>query len=545
MGVFKSVFDDFSYIFHSVTNRKYAAAKASHTTGIPWHGKSTQNDEHETSWDVVVERTSGLIRDFPVFAGAVASREAFVIAGGIKPQVLVEGKDGRINKELSQKIEESFMKWASDPDKCSTDGRLNFWQMQALSERQECEFGECLFIENIDKKGNYTLAPAEPTTLSDHGLFHTAKTKNGNVLWRGVEYNQRSGRIKAYHFADASDANSYSDKVTRVDADRVIHSFKTLRPGQLRGMSAFASAILSAYSLRDYETAEMDAQKMASKWMAFVTAPTSGNFSNNFSGKIEENEVYGSYVEALDNATIQYLKGGESVTMNTAQRTAGAFNDFNEIVIRRLSATTQLPYELLSQNYSGLNFTTLRAVRNDFKQALRPIWERKISHICQRVFERWLKMEVLSGKLSLPGYFSNPEKYEKVSWITPALENIDPLKEFQADLLKVRAGAKSMQEVIKEMGGDPEKTLKDLVTWKEQLDEADLVLPELASQDVSITNFEENEIEAVETGNQADTTPDEKEETTEEFDDNRAVDQHGQEYIRSEKGTWVEINRLQ
>ncbi len=528
-------------VYRDIKMRKYAAAKSSNTSGIPNHNNSTQNDEFDVSWDVVVQRTSGLIRDFPVFAGAVANREAFVVAGGIKPQVIIESKDGKIDKKTSQKVEEAFMSWANDPAKCSTDGRLNFWQMQALSERQECEFGEYLFAENISRKGEYTLSPIEPLSLSDPGLFKVGKTNNGNTLWRGIEYAQKTGKIKAYHFTKASEANTFVQDTFRVDADQIIHSFKTLRPGQLRGMSPFASAVLSAYALRDYETAEMDAQKMASKWMAFVTAPPSGNFSQNFAGNIEENQLYGKYVEAIDNATIQYLKNGEQVTMNTAQRTSGAFSDFNEIVIRRLSAAIQLPYELLSQNYSGLNFTTLRAVRNDFKQSLRPIWERKISHLCLRVFKKWLKMEVLSGRIDLPGYFQDPTRYEKVSWITPSLENIDPKKEFEADLLKVRAGAKSMQEVIKEMGGDPEKTIKDLVSWKEQLEEVDLVLPELSSQDVSITNFEENEIEAVETGSPADTTSDPTEEPEE--DPTRAVDQNGQHYIkRGEK--WLEVDQF-
>ena len=519
-------------VYRDIKLRKYAAAKSSPTTGIPQHHNTSQNDEFDVSWDVVVQRTSGLIRDFPVFSGAVNNREAFVVAGGIKPQVIIEDAKGSIDKETSQKVEDAFMAWANDPSKCSTDGRLNFWQMQALSERQECEFGEYLFAENISKKGGYTLSPIEPLNLSDPGLFKVSKAKNGNTLWRGIEYSQRTGKIEAYHFTKTSDANTFVHETFKVPSDQIIHSFKTLRPGQLRGMSPFASAVLSAYALRDYETAEMDAQKMSSKWMAFVTAPPSGNFSNNFSGKIEENELYGKYVETLDNATIQYLKSGESVTMNTMQRSSGAFSDFNEIVIRRLSSAIQLPYELISQDYSGLNFTTLRAVRNDFKQSLRPIWERKISHLCHRVFKKWLRMEVLSGNLNLPGYFQNPERFERVSWITPALENIDPLKEFQADLLKVRSGAKSMQEVIKEMGGDPEKTLKDLVSWKEQLDEADLVLPELSSQDVSITNFEENEIEVVETGNPADTTPDETKE------EERGFDEDGNIYIKRQ-GKWT------
>ncbi len=90
-----------------------------------------------------------------------------------------------------------------------------------------------------------------------------------------------------------------------------------------------------------------------------------------------------------------------------------------------------------------------------------------------------------------------------------------------------------MQEVIKEMGGDPEKVLKDMVVWKEQLDEADLSFPELSTQDVSITNFEENEIEAVETGDPVDSTSKESDE-----EERYAIDDDGTLYVKRE-GQWV------
>ena len=493
MGFLKEVYEiykDFN------KERKYAAAKNSPTMGLPSTTAGTVNDEIETSWDTVTERTLALVRDFPIFAGAVASMEAFVIADGLKPQVSVVKNDGSPDPKKSQEIEKAFLRWANDPSRCDSAGKMTLWEMQALSTRMEGEFGEFLFIENYSKN-NYSITAAEPTTLDDTGFREFVTTGKGSVIWRGIEYNPKNHKVLAYHFRDPNDANSfYNANTIRVPANRVKHGFKTLRAGQLRGISPFASAILSTYQLRDYMGSELAAQNMSSKWMAWVTAPPSGQWSDlSNRNNIEYNSAYSNYVKSLDYATIEYLKPGESVTLNTQQRSSGAFKEFNETIIRYIAASVQMPYELLSQDYSGLNFTTLRAVRNDFKQHLKPQWNRKISQFCQPVYDAWLKHAVLTGEVKINDYFRNPEKYHSVKWITPTLEQIDPMKEFGAELLKVRSGMKSPQSVIKEMGDDPDKVLEDMDTWRNKVNELDLTFPELTNQNPVISNFEVVEVE--------------------------------------------------
>jgi putative protease len=50
----------------------------------------------------------------------------------------------------------------------------------------------------------------------------------------------------------------------------VLHGFQMLRPGQLRGVTPFAPAIMLAKDMGDYTGAEIDAAKLAAKWLAFV-----------------------------------------------------------------------------------------------------------------------------------------------------------------------------------------------------------------------------------------------------------------------------------
>jgi capsid protein len=63
-----------------------------------------------------------------------------------------------------------------------------------------------------------------------------------------------------------------------------------------------------------------------------------------------------------------------------------------------------------------------------------------------------------------------------VQWSPPKFAWVDPLKDITADLLAVRAGIRSMPEVISEQGRDPEAVLAEIVAWNAKLDAAGVVL---------------------------------------------------------------------
>ena len=83
---------------------------------------------------------------------------------------------------------------------------------------------------------------------------------------QGIEYDPATGRVVAYYLADPEGFG----KGERVPAENVIHGFKTLRPGQLRGISPYAPGVLLAKDLQDLMDAELDASKMAAKYLALV-----------------------------------------------------------------------------------------------------------------------------------------------------------------------------------------------------------------------------------------------------------------------------------
>ncbi len=146
----------------------------------------------------------------------------------------------------------------------------------------------------------------------------------------------------------------------------MLHGFQTLRPGQLRGVTPFAPAILMARDMGDYTTAELGAAKMAAKWLGFVRSQDPG-FSQLTRGLGDPAACLRDEVENLEDLTIEYLNNNEDVSFAPpSQRPGDSFDRFVRHTLRMVAICLDLPYEILSGDYTSINYSTSKASRNDF-----------------------------------------------------------------------------------------------------------------------------------------------------------------------------------
>jgi capsid protein len=132
-----------------------------------------------------------------------------------------------------------------------------------------------------------------------------------------------------------------------------------------------------------------------------------------------------------------------------------------------LSIVTGAPYELISGDYQGLNYSTGRIVRNDFAQQLRPISVRHIRQFAMPTIRPAIDMAVMTGKLSLPGYWQNPRVYWECEYQPPGMDAVDPLREAKSQIESISFGLKSPQEVARERGRDLEEVYKEIAMANE------------------------------------------------------------------------------
>jgi len=352
-------------------------------------------------------------------------------------------------------------------------GILGFHDIERLLIRSMAESGE-VFIRMIkrpfgDSRVPFALQVLEADYLIDDDVPQAAE---GNTVRMGIEVDQYL-RPQAYHFYANHPGDTYAGNARttgrriRVPADEVIHLFLPERPGQTRGVTWFASALMRLHMLQGYEEAEVVRARASSALMGFITSPE---------GELIGDAVYeGERVSEFQPGVFKYLQPGESVTVPDLNSPDGQLEPFTRSMLRAVAAGVGVSFESISKNFSESNYSSSRLSLLEERDTYRVLQRYMIENFHQQVFEQWLDMAVLSGALNLPGYESNPDRYRASRWVPRSWEWVDPQREVDAYKTAVRCGFKTLGQVIAEQGGDLDDVLVARQAELAMLDEMDIV----------------------------------------------------------------------
>jgi lambda family phage portal protein len=159
----------------------------------------------------------------------------------------------------------------------------------------------------------------------------------------------------------------------------------------------------------------------------------------------------------LEPGTMQELLPGEDVKSPVVPETSD-YSNFMQTELRRFAAAVGITYEMLTGDYSKVNYSSARVALLEFRrQAEQFQTQILVDQFCQPVLEKWMNEAVLCGALELPDdYVKDPTVYSACTWIPDGYQWVDPLKEVQAAMTAVRAGFTSRSMVIRQNGFDPE-----------------------------------------------------------------------------------------
>jgi outer membrane protein assembly factor BamB len=211
-------------------------------------------------------------------AWAAAGVEAFVsnaIGTGIKPQSMLTDQLSR------EAIHSLWRDWCEEADAA---GLTDFYGLQALACRAMLEGGECLVRLRYRRPEDGLPVGLQLQLLEPEHLPATLNQElaSGNVIRAGIEFD-KLGRRVAYHLyrshpGDGSLAPMSGTggvvgglDTVRVPASEIIHLFRPLRPGQIRGEPWLARALVKLNELDQYDDAELVRKKTAAMFAGFIT----------------------------------------------------------------------------------------------------------------------------------------------------------------------------------------------------------------------------------------------------------------------------------
>jgi lambda family phage portal protein len=421
------------------------------------------NGELRSQLPTLRNRTRDLVQNDTYGNNALRSLQNNIIGTGIVPRIKAK------NEKDTQLLQDLWDSWA-DKITCAYDGRGTFYGLQSLATRAAAESGEILVRRRRPSAGDGLQVPLQLELLEpDHidtwreGVVEGSAT--GNFIVQGVEFDSR-GKRTAYHLfkqhpGDALWGLRNSLSPVRIDASEILHMFDTWRPGQVRGIPWFAPALVKFHDLSQYSDFNLQRQKIAAAFAGFVQDQEALDDLSSTSKKTKK------LPDEIRSGALMKLPPGKTITFPNTPIPNG-YQEVMRVDLRGAASGLGMPYEELTGDYSGVNFSSGRMGWLSYYRNINAWrWFMVIPFFCDPVFEWWREAAIVAGY---------PAEGAIATWTPPRRDMIDPVQESNAQIIQVRGGLKSRSEVIRENGDDPNKVVQEIADDNKKADELGLVL---------------------------------------------------------------------
>lgn len=381
------------------------------------------------------------------------------VGWGIRPKATGRGAD---------LIMQRWRDWA-ETTQCDAAGRLNFYGLQRLAMRTIVESGEVLIRRRWRRPEDGLAVPMQLQVLEPDYL-DTSKDgvtgPAGGPIVQGVEFDMLGRRVAYWLFDQHPGSRGlFAGSVTsrRISADNILHVFDQERPGQVRGISWFASVDVRLHEFDEYEDATLMKQKIASCMAVLVTDLDGAGAPLGQGGTVAS----GQLTDTLEPGMIIPLPPGKQVTVANPPA-ANDHQSFSATALRGVAAGLGVTYEDLCGDYSQVNYSSARMSRlahqgdiDDWR------WNMLIPQFCVPAWSWMLQVMILAG---------DQVDDAPAEWTPPPMPILEPDKEGQAYQQLVRIGAMTWPQVIRELGYDPRAQLDEIQAFNADLDARGIVL---------------------------------------------------------------------
>lgn len=433
----------------------------------------------------LLKRSRQQVRQNPWAGNAIEVYVSNAIGNGIKPHPQHSNPD--VRKAITKA-------WNRSNDEMDADGILPFDGQQALIARAALEGGES-FVHMMTVNDSDLSVPFQIRIMESEQLpiyyMSFPNVAAGNVIRLGIEMGQDTRKRVAYHFYQEHPYETVvypfpGMKFVRLPAKDVVHHFKPLRPGQIRGIPWLAPVLAQLFEIDSIQDAELARQKTQALFAGFITQPSNAGGVFDETNKASSDPSGAGPLDAampgLEPGVLMKLLNGEEITFSEPKGASG-FGDFMRVTLHAVAAGMGITYEQLTGDLKEVNYSSIRAGLVEFRrrieqfqysifafQVLRPIWR------------RWMETAVLAGVLPFRDFLENRAEYESVIWQPPGFDWVDPMKDVQANILAVRAGLDSRDRIVRERGMDPEAVDQDNKLGQDRAENMGLVYDSDASQ---------------------------------------------------------------
>lgn len=457
----------------------YEGGNSSTTRDGKWLGSRLSEDsEQEESLVQQRSRSRELYRNDSM-GGVVDARTNIVVSYGFTPRAGIKERVGMItedqarrwNTELEEVYEQVHLTI------CQT-GKFSLWELTELIEQCHGYAGESITI--MGDRGDTDSPIPLKLEVVDSERLETPFSMTGNKLVRmGVEYDA-SGAIVAYHIRDSHPFDTLDIKQTwtRYPAERVMHVFKRMFPGQTRGLPWMVRVLNRVKDAKDLDEATIIAQQVQACFAAFVTTPLDPMKAAN-AAAVDVNRT-----EEIRPAMLRYLSEGQEITFSNPSNGGANYEPFQDVNKHNIAIGLNFPFEMVAKDWRGLSFAAGRLSLADARTFAKTCQKRNTEKWLCKIWQRMVFESVLAGACTIPvrEFNANRWLYYRHSWTPPQWAYvITPGEEIKAAKDAVDNNFRTKASVVGEFGDDLEDVFAE--RKKERQMERDMDIEPLTTEE--------------------------------------------------------------
>lgn len=410
------------------------------------------------------------------------------VGTGLRPQAKPNYRRLGISREAAREVaEQQEWAWKVWCREAHVSGRLFFDDLCFLGLRSSLIHGEMIhlpvMLQDSGRKFSLALQDVHPLRLQTPNDLSLQPN-----IRDGVELDD-IGRPVAYWFADPprtsseplggfgglSSAQFVCKPARHAHRPCVFHLFRTEENEQVRGVSKLAPGLKLFRHLDDSLDYELMAQIVTASLPVFIaTDDPQGVVRAQYEQQgTEYSPVYHGALP--DPGTLMYGNPGEKPHILESNRPGNNFVPFTELVLRAAAASTGMPYEVLSKDFSKTNYSSARAALLEAWRVFLLYRHWMVNHYCTALWAMVQEEACLRGYVQLPkgapGFYEGFHAWTQSKWIGPARGYVDPVKEVRANVMALENRLTTHADIIAERGEDWEEVWEQRTLEEKRADE--------------------------------------------------------------------------
>jgi len=428
----------------------YRGSRDGHTLGEWRTNAGTANEHISESLEDLRNDSNDLVANNALATGAITTYCTNVVGTGLVLSPAIDYEYLKLDEAQAAEWQENVEReWNLFCKTCDLTRTKSFTEVTNLVLRSMLTNGD-IFV-NLPMLRRTGIAYETTLNLIEG---HRVSTKNqmleSDRLIMGVELDEL-GCPTGYQYSTSGGLgkpktwrrlNAFDDEGNPL----VLHIFRKIRVDQNRGIPLLAPIIETIKKIDTYAQAEIDAAVLNSFFTVFIKkrAPSPDGPLNILPGLTGAGTTTNSTDEpAMGTANIiELLKDEEEVQFADPNRPNANFENFFKAFVSQVAIAIDIPYEVLLKQFQS-SYSASKGAIIEATKSFDAVEQFLIDSFCQPVYEGFLSEAVAKGRISAPGFMTDPlikQAYCESEWIGPGQNELDPVKGAKAAAQRMKNG---------------------------------------------------------------------------------------------------------